>query len=96
MAKKKLDKEVILEDNEEIVEEVEEQEPEFEFDAQAFTPVYNKERKEYDMYILKLNTTTNEVALEIEEMHYSTPYRAGFDLQNRNATEMNRQLKLRK
>ena len=92
MAKKKLDKDVILDDNVEAAE----QDVEFTFDVQAFAPVFNKERKEYDMYVLKLNTTTNEVELEIEECGYTAIYRAASDLQDRQVKEMNRQLKANK
>lgn len=69
--------------------------PEFTFNAVAFTPIFNKERNQYDMYCIKLNSDTNEVELEIEECDYSEHHRAATDLNLRNINELNRQLKTR-
>ncbi len=87
MAKKKAQKETD--------ETVETQEAEFEYDVEAFTPVFNEERKEYDMYIFKLNIKTNQVLLEIEEMDYTANYRASSDLQQRQIKETHRQRKIK-
>jgi hypothetical protein len=66
---------------------------EFTYDAIAFTPIFNEERKQYDMYCIKLNSETNEVELEIEECEYAEFHRASSDLNMRNINEMNRRLK---
>lgn len=66
-----------------LLDEGEETEAPFEFDATAYLPVFNKERKAYDMWFLRVNTETKHVVLEIEETRYDSVQRGLKDAMER-------------
>lgn len=66
---------------------MEEGEESFYSDATAYLPVFNKTRNSYDMWILRVNTFTKEVEIEVEECRYDSVHRATFDLQQRQAKD---------
>lgn len=66
-----------------ILEEGEESQGPFEYDATAYLPVYNEARKLYDIWLLRVNTETKEVVLEVEQCRYDSPQRGLKDAMER-------------
>lgn len=86
MAKKKTTKTEVDTDVEDynILDEGEES---FYSDGTAYLPVFNKERSAYDMFIIRVNTKTKEVEIEVEQCTYDSVHRATFDLNQRYAKD---------
>lgn len=66
-----------------LIEEGEESEGPFEYDATAYLPVFNKERGAFDMWMLRVNTDSKEVVLDVEEMRYDSVQRGLKDAMER-------------
>ena len=81
MAKKKKE-EVVTEpsETEEIIEY-------FEYNTTAYLPVFNDERKAYDMWLIRVDTNTKACHIEVEECRYNTSIRAAMDLKQRYAKD---------
>lgn len=87
MSKKKVDKQDEIEYN---------TEEEFAWNATAYLPVYNAERKKMDIWNIRVLTDTAEMLVEIEEMNYCEMYRAVHDIKIRIDQDMVKKAKGKK
>lgn len=90
MAKKKKDVEVEI-DETELDSDLEGEAGDdtwFQYDAEAFTVLRNEENGRFDLVTIKINSQTNEVALERENTRYDSISRAIMDIQVRMEQEL--------
>lgn len=59
----------------------------FNHDATAYTHVYNKERKKYDILIIKIDTNTDKTIVEREELRHDSEVRARMEVQKKIAED---------
>lgn len=76
MGRKKKDVDSVNEELDEISEESDEGY----YNATAYLPVYNIERKSFDMFLIRVDTINKKAFVEIEKVRYDTDARALHDL----------------
>lgn len=52
----------------------------FDYHETAYLPVFNKETKKYDMYLIRVNTDTQQAVVEVEPRSYDTKMRAHLEV----------------
>lgn len=93
MAKKKVTKEVDeIEDDLDAISE----ESDSYYNATAYLPVYNEERKAYDMLLIRVDTINKKAFVETEKMKYDIEARALQDLMKRYSEDFIKKPKKKK
>jgi hypothetical protein len=84
MAKKKA-KEVIDDVSEEM-DAISEESDSY-YNATAYLPVYNEEKKRYDMFLVRIDTVRKKAFVEVEPTRYDTETRALHDVMKRTTDD---------
>lgn len=62
-------------------------EEEANYTHKAYLPVYNEERKAYDLLTIHVDIKSHATQVELEEMRFDSPMRAMMELQKRHAND---------
>lgn len=76
-----------IEDINEDLDNLSEESDEGYFNATAYLPVFNEDRKAFDMYLVRVDTINKKAFVEIEKMRYDTEARALHDLMSRLSSD---------